>query len=113
MADRPFPRRGGVGRGLGSDGRKGGRKSARKKQPGPKPKGPPKKKKLSKKAQKRAQMEEVRKRKRELDTQQRVEELAPTVTNSRGRSRGYRENCVFLVLFCNLYTAAVAGLADE
>ena len=58
-------------------------------------------------------MEEARKRKRELSWEQRLEELAPTVTNSRGRSRGYRENCAFLVLFCNLYTAAVAGLADE
>eukprot|EP01047_Picozoa_sp_COSAG01_P026436 COSAG01_NODE_1704_length_9434_cov_159.120193_3_plen_435_part_00 len=34
--------------------------------------------------------------------------LRSTVVNSRGRRRGYRENCVFLTIFCSLFSAAVA-----
>ena len=36
--------------------------------------------------------------------------LQQTVINSRGRTRGFFENCVFLTLFCSLYKEAAAEI---
>lgn len=103
---------------LGSRSNKGGRKDAALKRPGPAPAQPAPK--VSAPAKKRAKTERVN------NKNQRTREdkllfgdpkstdpdkkagLHKTVINSRGRTRGFFENCVFLTLFCSLYKEAAA-----
>ena len=108
---------GGVGRTMGSNGRKGGRKEAQPKRPGPKTAEPPPKKQF-KEAAKAARIQKMNnaKERRKLDKlllgdpeskdQATKDGLQQTVVNARGRSRGFYENCLFLTLFCSLYQEA-------
>ena len=111
-----MPDGGGVGRTLGSNGRKGSRKVAQPKRPGPKPTEPPKKKfKDDAKATKIQKMNNANERARldklllgdpDAKDQAAKDGLQQTVVNARGRSRGFYENCVLLTLFCSLYKEA-------
>jgi hypothetical protein len=112
-----MPECGGVGRTMGSNGRKGGRKAAQAKRPGPKPTAEPPKKQF-KEAAKAARIQKMNnaKERRKLDKlllgdpdgedQATKDGLQQTVVNARGRSRGFYENCLFLTLFCSLYQEA-------
>ena len=95
---------------LGSSKNKGGRKSAATKRPGPAPAEPAPK--VSAPAKKRAKIEKANnKNQRRREDQllfgdpkakdpDKKAGLHKTVINSRGRTRGFFENCVFLTRFC-------------
>ena len=103
---------------LGSSKNKGGRKSAATKRPGPAPAEPAPK--VSAPAKKRAKIEKANnKNQRRREDQllfgdpkakdpDKKAGLHKTVINSRGRTRGFFENCVFLTLFCSLYKEVAA-----
>jgi len=111
---------GGVGRGMGSNGKKGSRKEAAPKRPGPTPAQPLKKRcKADAKAAKVEKMNNHNERKKmdklilgdlkSKDPDVRAG-LQQSVVNARGRSRGFHENCLFLTLFCSLYKEAAAEM---
>jgi hypothetical protein len=114
---------GGVGRGMGSNGKKGSRKEAAPKRPGPTPAQPLKKRcKADAKAAKVEKMNNHNERKKmdklilgnlkskDPNVQQSVVNVQQSVVNARGRSRGFHENCLFLTLFCSLYKEAAAEM---
>ena len=101
-------RDGGVGRGMGSNGRKGSRKEAAPRRPGPQPRTAPPKKKY-----KNESMEKARQRKERDKKDKLIAGLQQTVVNSRGRSRGFHENCAYLTLCCSLYEKAAAEIDSK
>jgi hypothetical protein len=111
---------GGVGRGMGSNGKKGSRKEAAPKRPGPTPAQPLKKRcKADAKAAKVEKMNNHNERKKMdkliLGNLKSKDPdvwagLQQSVVNARGRSRGFHENCLFLTLFCSLYKEAAAEM---
>ena len=116
-------RDGGVGRGMGSNGRKGSRKEAAPRRPGPQPRTAPPKKKYKNESMEKARQRKERDKKDKLifgDKSVEKEEdldkwagLQQTVVNSRGRSRGFHENCAYLTLCCSLYEKAAAEIDSK
>jgi|TARA_B110000211_G_C14079175_1_gene553664 hypothetical protein len=120
------PKNGGVGRQLGSNGRKGGDK----KKSG---KSGPKSKKVNKKAEQKKQMEAVRQLKADKKERQDMDDFlfgplkklpgggvrykrdaaqgkAATVRNPSGKPRTFQENMAFLTLCCSVYETKTSDL---
>jgi hypothetical protein len=110
---------------LGSKHAKGSRKEAAPKRSGPQPAVPPKKRM---KAAAQAESAERARQHKERDTKDKLifgdkskkckdpdkrAGLQQTVINSRGRSRGFYENCVYLTLCCSLYKEAAAEIDSK
>lgn len=107
-----FPAKGGVGRAMGSNGRKGEKKQKQSK-PGPKAKKANWKAQAKKKAE---AMREIKARQAERRAQddlvlgsrdnrgrRQKDGLLHSVINPNGNTRTFEQNLVFLTLFCSLY----------
>ncbi len=108
-----FPRRGGVGRSLGTSERKAGRKEKQSK-PGPKPKKRNARAEAKKKGQAMREMKARIVERRAQDDhilgspdpetgERAADGLKHSVLNPNGQPRTFEQNLVFLTLFCSLY----------